>query len=239
MKTSLHIILVVSLFFLIHSCQFIGPSVQGDGQVTTENRAVSGFEKVKASRGIEVYLIPDSTEYVVVEADQNLHEYIRTELKHETLEVYVERRMRSENSRKVLVHFVRLDDVESSAGAIVRANEVLNLRAVELSASSGSQQYLALEVDSIDTGCSSGAQLHLSGQCRKVGLQASSGALLRAAELSVEHCDADVSSGAQIEISVQSGLKAEASSGGQIRYSGNPAQTEIHKSSGGLISAVN
>lgn len=239
MKTCLHLSVLFTLLLLTHACQFIGPSLKGDGQVTTETRTISGFDAIKASTGIEVYLIPDSTEYVVVEADQNLHEYIRTELKHNTLEIYVEGRIRWADSRKVLVHFARLNQLESSAGAIVRADEVLKLKALELSASSGSQQYLALAVEKLDADCSSGAQLHLSGQGLKVGLQASSGALLHAEEMSAERCEADVSSGAQIGIRVLEQLKAEASSGGQIRYSGNPEQLEMHKSSGGLISANN
>lgn len=239
MKTSLHAACLFALMLLIQSCHFIGPSLKGDGQVSTETRTVSGFDAVKASTGIEVYLIPDSTEYVVVEADQNLHEYIHTELKGKTLEIYVEGRIRWADSRKVHVHFTRLNQVESSAGAQVRAEEVLKLKKLELSASSGSQQHLSLAVEELDADCSSGAQMHLSGSSLKVELQASSGSQLHATELSAERCKADASSGAQIGISVLAQLKAEASSGGQIHYRGTPEQLEVHKSSGGSISGSN
>lgn len=239
MKKLLFITGIFAFAFVFHSCQFLGPSVKGNGHVTEETRSISGFEKVKAATGLEVYLIPDSTDYVVVEADENLHEYIQTELKNNTLDIYVEGRIRWAEERKVHVHFRHINEVNSSSGAVVRSSEALKIKQLELSASSGSQQYLQLSTGQLESHCSSGAQMRISGHCEKANLKASSGAQFEGEDLQVSDCVADVSSGAHIRVHVTDKLKAEASSGGHIYYSGEPAQTDIHSSSGGEISRRN
>lgn len=239
MKNLLSVAGIFLLALAVQSCQFMGPSVKGNGNVTEETRSISGFEKVKAATGLDVYLIPDSTEFVVVEADENLHEHIRTELKNNTLDIYVEGRIRWADKRTVKVHFRHLNELESSSGAIVRSEEVLKLKELELSASSGSQQYLSLATEKLISHCSSGAQIELSGHAEKAEMSASSGAQLNGDDFRVSDCSADVSSGAHIGVQVTDRLKAEASSGGSVSYHGQPSQTEVHSSSGGSISQNN
>lgn len=227
--------LLVLTIFSLSSCQFLGPSIKGNGQVTEETRLITGYERIKASNGLEVSLIPDSTEYVVVEADENLHEYIRTEMKDKTIEIFVEGQIRWASARKVLVHYRQLNGLQSSSGATIRNEESLRSKYMELAASSGSQQYLSLDTESLDSQCSSGAQIHVSGKCANAEIKASSGAHFKGNAFSARDCIADVSSGAHISVEVQHSITAEASSGGHVNYSGSPEQTNVHSSSGGVI----
>ncbi|WP_372774839.1 head GIN domain-containing protein [Mangrovibacterium sp.] len=227
--------ILVSLFFL-QSCIYVGPSVRGSGTVTRENRQLSGFVNLEVSNGLEVLLVSDSTEYLIVVADDNLHDYIRTELKGKTLEIYSESRIRSAESKKVYVHYVGLEEVESTSGSVIRSEGLVRGSKVAVKASSGSMQFIEIQTDEVKARCSSGAQIYLSGASTKAEVQASSGAQFIGSELRTKRCELDVSSGAQISIEVADEIIAEASSGGQIRYSGKPAKTEIHTSSGGSVS---
>ena len=236
MKKTIHAGLFLLIIFLFNACYFLGPSVKGDGHVTKETRQISGFEKLATSAGIEVFLIPDSSEFLIVEADENLHEYIKTDLEHQTLKIRTEGRIRWAKSRKVYVHYKQLKAVKSSSGSIVRSEQAIKNSHLEITASSGAQQYLEIDAGKLESQCSSGAQINLSGHCRKARLQASSGAHLKGSELFTDECDADVSSGAHIRVGVRNELTAEASSGGHIYYSGEPTKTSVHSSSGGSIS---
>lgn len=227
---------ILVLAILFHSCIFLGPSVKGDGDVTEQKRQISGFEKIEASTGLEVFLIPDSTEYVIVETDENLHEHIQTELSHKTLKIFTESRIRWAKSKKVKVHYTTLSELKSSSGAVVRSEGPIVTRDIELNASSGSQQHVEVESKAVEGRCSSGAHIYLSGKSERANLKASSGAHLKAGDLWTSKCDADASSGAHIRIAVSDELNAEASSGGHVYYSGNPEKTNLHSSSGGVIS---
>lgn len=221
--------------FTFSSCTFIGPSVKGNGQVSRVTREITGFTGIEAANGLEVFLVPDTREFVVVEADENLHEVIETELKHKTLDIYTHERIRWAKSRKVYVHFTALERLKSSSGSQVRSESTIMSKSLEIKASSGSQQYLEINSVKFTGRSSSGAQIHLSGKADRAELKASSGAHIKGQDFVTKYCIADVSSGAHIWIDVQEDFTGEASSGGHIYYSGNPSQTTINASSGGAI----
>ena len=61
--------------------------VRGSGKVITEERQVSGFDKVEINGAGELYIEQGETEALTVEADDNLMEYITTEVHGDTLEL--------------------------------------------------------------------------------------------------------------------------------------------------------
>lgn len=221
--------------FFLSSCIFMGPAIRGEGEVTKATREITGFEKIEVSRGLEVFLVPDSLEYIMVEADENLHDVIVTELKNETLEVYTEKFIRSAKSRKVHVHFIHLNGIRSASGAMIRSQAPVSSKSLEIGASSGSTQTLAVEVGRFEGHCSSGAHISLMGEAGEATLKASTGAHLKGDNFSAAACYVKASSGAYIRTGVKNKIVAEASSGGHIYYSGNPESTSFDSSSGGSI----
>ena len=219
----------------LSSCIFLGPSVKGDGNVIKETREISGFCKVEGSTGLEIHLVSDSFECVVVEADENLHQVIKTEREQDVLKIYTRISIRRANSKKVFVHYTTLSGVKSSSGAAIRSQDTIVAKSLDLRASSGSQQYLGIHAENFEAQCSSGAQIYLNGKADRGTIKASSGAHLKGNEFVVKDCVADVSSGAHIWVEAVDAFDGEASSGGHIYYAGNPGKTTIKKSSGGAI----
>lgn len=237
MKLKFHTLLLVLISFGLSSCFFIGSSIKGDGHVKSENREIGEFDKVDVSNGLDVVLIPDNRAFLLVEADHNLHDHIITEISGKKLEIYADKRIRWAESKKVYVHYLELEEIQSSSGAHISNENLLKGQHVEIRASSGSVQNLQIDATELDSKCSSGAKVFLSGLCKKADIKASSGAHFKGKNLSTTSCNADVSSGAHIWIDVQEQLDAEASSGGHVYYSGQPSSTTVKSSSGGSISA--
>ena len=93
-----------------------------------------------------------------------------------------------------------------------------------------------LNVSDLSCDTSSGSDARLKGTASHFVVNASSGSSIKAKELAVKTCDADVSSGASIKVNVSENLDANASSGGGIRYVGSPKDVDKNSSSGGSIS---
>ena len=119
MKTSKLISLFLVIVFTTSAFGQIRPRVTGSGKVVSEDRKAGYFNAVKVSSGIDVYLTQGQKESIRVEADDNLHEYIATEIKYNTLKVYSNANIRKAEAKKV---YVGIKDVEklsaSSAGDI-------------------------------------------------------------------------------------------------------------------------
>lgn len=106
---------------------------------------------------------------------------------------------------------------------------------IEMKASSASEIEGKLFTETLIARASSGASIEVEGTAVKSELEASSGAEIDAEKLTTTDCRAEASSGADIECHCTGALKASASSGASIYNAGNPASTEIQKSSGGSV----
>jgi len=75
----------------------------------------------------------------------------------------------------------------------------------------------------------------IKGRVQNIEIKTSSGSDFNGYGLVSETCNADASSGSDIEITVNKELDAEANSGGDIGYKGNAVITNVSNSSGGKI----
>ena len=208
-----------------------------DGRQT---RQITGFHGVSVSSGIDLYLTQKNVEEVFVEAESEDLEKIVTKVEDGILKIYIKDKSWwgigwNNRPRKVFVSFKNLDKLQASAGSDVRAESVLKLDKLDCDVSSGSDVKLELEANEVRVGSSSGSDITLKGKATTIHADASSGSDINAGELETKKCKASVSSGSDIRVNVSEELDADASSGGDITYSGNPKTKNINKSSGGDV----
>nr|WP_321353548.1 head GIN domain-containing protein [uncultured Draconibacterium sp.] len=216
------------------SCLFQS-TVKGNGDVTTEERGIEDFDALNVSRGMNVYVSIGNDYKVVVEADENLHKSIVTELHGEELRIKAIDNIRKATSKKVFVTLPRLISAKSSSGSNVFSENTLNVNDLDLAVSSGANLTFSLDADDVKAKSSSGSNIFLEGNANSINAKASSGSNIKAGDLKAKSAQANVSSGANIWLSTENQLKANASSGGNVFYNGNPSETEISKSSGGNV----
>jgi len=222
--------LMISLLF--SSC-FYG--IKGNGKVLKTERQVGMFESISASAGIEVILLQDSVVKVEVEADENLQDNIKTEVSNGELKIYPEKQIRSSKAKKVFVTFKTIHSLEASSGSDIKSKSELKLSSLDLSASSGANIDLSLVVNNLNVEGNSGGDIDLSGLADNLSVDGSSGVNIKASDLQSKICNAGASSGATLKIDVSENIIAKASSGGNIRVTGNPKDRNIEKSSGGDV----
>ncbi len=230
------IALVMSLFFT--SCMFdieIGNGKKGNGNVVTEERnSRESFTEVEASEGLDVYVIQDDRTEIRVEADENVIDMIRTDIRNGVLVIHTDERI-GRATKNIYVSVPEITRLESNSGADLYGKGVISGSKIMLDAHSGADLEVELDAEHIAADASSGADIRVSGKADYLVADASSGADIKARGLEVNRCDADASSGADISVNVTESLTANASSGADITYSGNP-HINSHKSSAGSIS---
>ena len=96
-----------------------------------------------------------------------------------------------------------------------------------------------LESESVSVSASSAGKTVLEGKTQSLEIEASSAGDIDAYNLESENVNASVSSAGSAKISVSKELEAHASSGGSIRYRGNPLKTNTDSSSGGSVKKTN
>lgn len=237
MKNQLKLILLFSLTLTLGSCITSFNGVKGNSNVVTEVRKIDAdFNSIDSSHGLQVIVIPSTKPEVSVEADENLQEIIKTEVSNGVLRVYSERNIWQAKSRKVYVKTPVLTSVDASSGSSIRSKSMIKTENFSASSSSGSSINLIINAQAVLVDASSGSNIELEGKAKSIIAEASSGSSIRCGNLNTQDATAKVSSGANIRVHSSSHIKARASSGGGIRYSGNPEYIDRDTSSGGSIS---
>ncbi len=214
-------------------------SVTGNGNVIKEERTITeNFIAVKASNGLEVILVESNNQIVTIDADENLLEHIETYVSHGTLYIKTNKNIRRSSSKKIVVSYTSIEQIQSSSGAQIKGYSVIVSNNLSLKSSSGSHLEINALVKNLTAQASSGSEIKLSGQALKVDAKASSGSNIMANDLQAIHSIAKASSGSSIHIYVERTLDAKASSGAVIKYQGNPEQVIQNKSSSGSVSKI-
>jgi hypothetical protein len=210
-------------------------TVEGHGNVTKEDRKTESFTGLKVSSGIDVYLRQGSNESVTVEADENLHEYILTEVRGGVLNVYSEYNIRHAEKKRVYVTMKEINSVKTTSAGDVLGEGTINTDRLELSASSAGGIKLAVNAKRMSIDISSSGDISVSGETDILRADLSSAGDLNAYDLRSREADVDVSSAGDADIYVSERLTARASSAGDINYKGDPKFIDAHSSSAGGI----
>ncbi len=233
--TKIIVIILTALFF--SSCHIDYKSIKGSGNITTENRTITGkFTGIDVSSAIEVTLEQSDKTEIIVEADDNLQNTIVTEVKDGKLIISNKSYINIQNGiRKVLVKMPIIDNLEASSASSIKSKNTITGNQIYIQSSSAATINLNLEIDTINCKSSSGSTIKLKGMALKVETQASSGSSIKCFRLLANEVIADASSGANIEVHPALSLKAEASSGASINYDIVPKTINQKSTSGGSI----
>ena len=168
--------------------------IEGNKNVTSVKRDINeDFTKVKVSTGIELIIDQGSEISLTVEADENLHDIIITEVEDGKLKIYTEKNIWKSASKKVYLTVNTLEELKATSGSNVITTNVIKATDLHIGSSSGAT--LTLEVtavnlisstssgasisvhasESIDGKASSGGSISFEGNPEKITRKTSSG----------------------------------------------------------------
>ncbi|HDR88301.1 MAG TPA: DUF2807 domain-containing protein [Bacteroidetes bacterium] len=231
---------MVAIIAIVQGC-YIDPfreTVYGEGPVIKKAVDTEYFTGIRVSSGIDVFLRQDENLGVVVEADENLHEYIHHEVRNGILIIDTEVNIRQAKSKKVYISLPELREIQISSAGDVEGQGKFTCRKLDISVSSAGDLSLEVEAGEIRVSLSSAGDIRLSGKADSLEARLSSAGDLDALRLKVEKADVAVSSSGNARIFVTRELNARSSSSGDIYYLGNPEIKNIHVSSAGRVKSL-
>lgn len=206
----------------------------------TENRKLSSFSGVKASEGIDVYLKKGEKESARIEVSGDITtKDVLTDISGSYLKIHLTDERHRNINVKVYVTYIRLEKLSASSAGRILSEGTLRANSLEISASSAGSVEAYIETDDLDVTASSAGDIELKGKAKTFEVNASSAGVVDAYDLEAEKVEADASSAGAIKLSVTKELLANASSGGGIRYRGNPDKSNTRSSSGGSVKKSN
>ncbi|WP_299094672.1 head GIN domain-containing protein [uncultured Winogradskyella sp.] len=241
MSTLVRIVVTSILSIIMLSCDFslnIGTGIDGNKKVVTQDRNISNnFESIKVSQGLDLYITQSNDVSLSVEADENLHDIIMTDVENGTLLIYTTENIRRAASKKINLSIDNISAIKATSGSDVFSTNTIKTNSLELNCTSGADITLDVKTETLNCYSTSGSDIRVSGTTKSLFAEATSGSDIKASDLIAETSKVKATSGADISVNTSKELTARATSGGDIRYSGNPEKVDKSDNSAGSVRA--
>jgi len=201
-------------------------SVRGSGTVVTEERQVSGFERVELS-GIGALVIEvGSEETLVIEAEDNLLEYIETTVRGDTLEIGSRERTNLQPTEPISYYLTvkSLDSISvSGLGNVVVPGLEATRFSVDISGA-GDVNLESLDAERLDISISGLGSLGIdAGQVSEQSIDLSGSGGYNGRNLESADAEIYVSGLGSASVWATENLFVNISGSGSVRYAGDPS----------------
>lgn len=216
------VVLMAGLVAVMPNTSFAKKYVRGNGNVKKETRKVSSFDALNISSAFEVYLTQGNSESLVIEADDNLLDIIKTEVRGGVLKIYVDANIRHSKTMKAYISFKMLNMIELSGACELYGENKFKLDNLELELSGASDIKMDFTANKVYLDLSGASDIEFKGSAQRMDIDASGATDLHALDFEVKECAVDASGACNIRVFVTDELSVDASGASTVRYKGNP-----------------
>lgn len=176
--------------------------IQGSGNAKRETRNLSDFEKIDASGAINAEIAAGKEFSVEVEADDNLLQYIKTEISGDTLKIYSEDKISPKTKLSVKISLPELTKLDVSGASTANVTGVKG--------------------DSLELQASGASKIKVDGEIKDLNAEANGASTIDASNLNAENADVNSNGASTVTAAPVNDLKAEASGASTIYYTSDP-----------------
>lgn len=223
-KTIVNYLIFIGLlqFSLLQvSCQ--GQSIKGSGNIIKKDRAVSAFNRIEIHGVFQVYLSYGLKEKLIIEADDNLHEIIVSEVNDNILIISTNAKIIKSKSLKLYITFRELNKIDISGAATLNGDSNFKFDILKLNISGAAALNLDLTANKLVSDFSGVTTVKLSGNVTQVNMNISGAANLSAFNLITDNFKIYISGACNAKINVNKELEVIISGAGNVEYKGNPS----------------
>lgn len=219
-----------------------GKRVKGNGKTVTIERSVGDYDAIAISGWFDVNLVAGNEGELTLKGEENLLEYIKTEVKDGKLVIKTEKGVNLKPSNwnsgiYVTVPVESVDMVSLSGSGDIVGETTIKSDSFKTSMSGSGDITLAIEANSINASMSGSGDINLSGSAQDFDATISGSGDIKAYDLKAANVYAQVSGSADIKVTATEMIKARVSGSGDISYKGNPKKIDTKTSGSGDITS--
>jgi hypothetical protein len=239
MKTYFNIILIIIAAFLLMRCEFLEDFEKGNGEIVIEKRSTGDFDGLSIAGNFEVILEKSDQPNVEINTDENLLDFIDTEVRAGILSVTQEKKLISKSKIRIIINYQELNEIRAMGAALIKNEDYLIAEDLEIVLEGAGAADLKIISDKLKVELSGAGVISLAGEVREQELNLMGAGKLEAFDLDSEECDVSVGGLGGAEIYVTGKLNAIIEGVGSIKYDGQPQDINTEIKGLGRIKPVN
>lgn len=213
-------------------------TVRGSGNVVSEERSVSGFDKVVVQGSGDLYIEQGAEEGLTIEAEDNLMQYLTSEVRDNTLVLSYKEGTNVSPTKGIRYNLKvkNLSDV-SVAGSGNIYMDTFEADSLTLSISgSGDAKIADLTANSLRLQSSGSGKFDVSGSATQVDVNFSGSGKFQGGNLETDNTSITIGGSGEATVWANVSLKVQISGSGDISYYGEPEINQSISGSGSVNS---
>lgn len=234
-KINVYFAVLAMFVFYLPSCEMF--CEEGSGNVTSEKRDVSAFNKLEAGGIASVIIKKSEKRSVKIETDDNLQELIETKVKDGVLRISNDGCVKNVTRLDITIHTPELTGIELSGAAVIKGKGTFSSDDLVIETSGSGNIELDINVDKLEIEIDGSGEVDLKGNVNNGDIEITGAGELSAYKLIINEAEVEVSGSGKCKVNVSKTLDAEVTGTGEIIYKGNPPNMNTKVTGLGKIKA--
>jgi hypothetical protein len=205
---------------------YMGPSEKGSGNVVSETRQVSGFDKISVEYPAKVLISQGNTETLKVEAEDNVLPGLKTEVKGNELRIYYKSPDgKHVNPTKMAVITITAKELSALNFSSAGESTVNGLKSDDLIVSlsgAGNVKLNEIAIGNLSISLSGAGSATASGTADDLSVNISGFGGFNGKDLQTSTASVNISGAGSATVSAEDTLNASISGAGSVSYYGSP-----------------
>ena len=214
--------------------------VKGNGNVITQQRSVGSFDAVEAAGSFDIYLVKGNEGEMTIQGDENLMEYLETEVKNGDLKIKWKKgySINTVNQFVVTLAIEEINGLSLSGSGKIESKIPLISDHFSTSVSGSGDMMLTIEANELEVAISGSGNIDFEGVVNKFDASVSGSGDINAKNLKCKMANLRISGSGGAYLDVSDELFARVSGSGDIKYKGDPAKQDVKVSGSGKVTKM-
>ncbi|MDO8995967.1 head GIN domain-containing protein [Sediminibacterium sp.] len=214
----------VLLSMVLVSCNWIGKSIHGDGNIVTENRKVNKAEKIVLKGNFDVVLVPGNTTSVSIETDENLQKYILLSESNDELVFKTKSKfnLKSDHGIKITITTPNLTGIYLAGSGNVRGNgKFTGGNELKIDIAGQGDVDLMVNTPKIEVDIKGSGNVNLQGETKTASFDIAGTGDCNAEMLKSENASIKIAGNGNVKVYADVSLNIKIMGSGDVFYKGN------------------
>lgn len=231
-------ITVFILSILFTSLTFAQKNIKGNGNIITIERTTSDYDRIKCAGFMDFILVKGKEGQITIEGDENLLEYIITEVKNNKLIVKTKNSINLKPThRNSIIITIPFQDISSASlsgsGDLINKDKITATN-FDVALSGSGDVVIDLSATSVKGAISGSGDLTITGSTNNLEAKVSGSGDFHGSDLEANNTEVYVAGSGDAKVVSNKTLKARVAGSGDIVYIGHPTVDSKVSGSGSI-----
>ncbi len=227
--------------FLVGGCKPGFRRVEGNGVRQTKEKALNDFDELEISGAFKIILVQSDTYKAVVEADENLQEYVRIEQSGDRLRIKMRNNVNYHSSHgiKITVYGNDIDRIElAGSSSLETEGQIENNDHIYVTIAGSGDADMELKTPETKVSIGGSGEVKLKGKTRDLKLNIAGSGDFEGGQFLSENANISIAGSGSAKVFTSMELKVSIAGSGDVYYAGNPKNIKKSVAGSGNIHAI-